>query len=184
MVEGDEREGVVKRDPEKAKAWRERSKPLARSTAPMSQRKPLKKRNPKRLAKRRAKQFGEQSEICRYMQCCVCRRYSFGRQRGRSSDLEMAIAAAHEWRERYGTDARVSDPSHLKTRGAGGTDEHVVPMCRKHHDELGGVNSGIATFQARHEIDLFAIAAAIHEVIQKGEAISAALRGTISKEPA
>jgi hypothetical protein len=140
---------------------------------PLRRKKPMVRVNRRRKAKRDALTFGEQADLTRYMQCCVCRRY--GEIDGRlqscpdalARDIAHAIAAAREWRSRYGIDARVSDPSHLKTRGAGGRDEDCCPMCRKHHRELGGINSGIATFQKRHAIDLKAIAAAIHEVLSK-----------------
>lgn len=47
--------------------------------------------------------------------------------------------------------------AHAKSRGAGGHDVQGVSLCLKHHREQHQV--GIATFQARYKIDLFAMAA-------------------------
>lgn len=50
-----------------------------------------------------------------------------------------------------------SEPSHAKTRGAGGRREHLVPQCHDCHRELHDV--GVDTFQARHHgCDLVALA--------------------------
>lgn len=46
---------------------------------------------------------------------------------------------------------------HVKTRGAGGGDEFGVPLCARHHKEFHDI--GIATFEAKHRIDLRALAA-------------------------
>lgn len=46
-------------NPEKLRAWRQRSKPLAQ-------------RNQRRLAKLRKKQFGPQAALCRTLPCCAC----------------------------------------------------------------------------------------------------------------
>jgi len=47
---------------------------------------------------------------------------------------------------------------HVKTRGAGGGDEQVVPLCAIHHDE---VHKGRLTFEARHKVNLDQMAAAL-----------------------
>lgn len=52
-----------------------------------------------------------------------------------------------------------SDPAHVRSRAAGGTWRDLVPMCRAHHDEQH--RTGIETFQARHGVDLRALAAAL-----------------------
>jgi hypothetical protein len=46
-----------------------------------------------------------------------------------------------------------SDPHHLTTRGAGGSDYTAVPMCRLHHDEIhrGGLNK----FEMLHGLDMY-----------------------------
>src|SRR5690606_17013826 len=50
-----------------------------------------------------------------------------------------------------------SDPHHVKSRGAGGDRRDLVPLCRTHHREYHDV--GRRTFEARHGVDLAAIAA-------------------------
>lgn len=51
----------------------------------------------------------------------------------------------------------VSDPHHVKSRGAGGPDaENLVPLCRAHHTEAHTV--GITEFQLRYNLDLKSIA--------------------------
>lgn len=73
-----------------------RSKPLRRQVG-------VRRRNPRRLKRLRAKQFGPQAALCRTLPCCVCK-------------------------------ARpLSDPHHVKSRGAGGDDSHCVPLCRTCH---------------------------------------------------
>jgi hypothetical protein len=81
----------------------ERKTPLARSRKKMK-RSPLKKRNPERLARLRAEQFGEYAEYIRQLPCCSCGA------------------------------APPSEPSHVRTRGAGGKMQDQVPHCRRCHD--------------------------------------------------
>lgn len=57
-----------------------------------------------RLLKRRKEQFGPQADLCRQLPCCAC---------GAKPP---------------------SEPDHVRSRGAGGTDEDTVPMCRTCHD--------------------------------------------------
>lgn len=77
--------------------------------------------NPARLAKRRALQFARQSELARTLPCFTC---------GAPPP---------------------SDPSHLKTRGAGGIDDCVIPQCRRCHDALG--REGIHSFFVKRGLD-------------------------------
>lgn len=65
----------------------------------------MKRSNPERLERLRAKQFGPQAELCRRSPCHVC---------GAPPP---------------------SDPHHVVTRERGGLDEHTVPLCRAHHEE-------------------------------------------------
>lgn len=67
--------------------------------------KALPKRNEKRLAARRELTFGVQAETCRKRPCSV-----------------------------QGCRNRPSVPHHVLSRGAGGRDEHCVPLCWEHHD--------------------------------------------------
>lgn len=82
--------------------------------------------NEERLARLRAEQFGPQADLARTLPCCAC---------GAPPP---------------------SDPAHVRSRGAGGKDADVVPLCRKHHDEQH--QHGIQTFQERHGVDLADVA--------------------------
>ncbi len=63
----------------------------------------IKLRNPARLARLRAEQFGPQAALARRMPCCACQA------------------------------APPSDPHHVTSRGAGGTDRDVIALCRNCH---------------------------------------------------
>ena len=43
-----------------------------------------------------------------------------------------------------------SDPAHMKSRGAGGTSDHLVPLCRDCHVEQH--SKGIKTFFEKHGV--------------------------------
>jgi hypothetical protein len=58
-------------------------------------------------------------------------------------------------------DALPSEAAHVRSRGAGGTWEDLVPLCRDHHREQHQV--GIQTFQRVHGIDLVELADAISD---------------------
>lgn len=45
-----------------------------------------------------------------------------------------------------------SDPAHVKSRGAGGGDDTVVPLCRKHHREQHQL--GVKSFERKYGLDL------------------------------
>lgn len=77
---------------------------LSRTGGPIKNRKALPPVNKKRLAKRRAEQFGDQAQLCRESSCCAC---------GAPPP---------------------SDPAHVLSRGAGGKDGDTVPLCRRCHD--------------------------------------------------
>jgi hypothetical protein len=49
-----------------------------------------------------------------------------------------------------------SENAHVRSRGAGGTWEDVIPLCPWHHREQHTV--GLATFAARHQIALETVA--------------------------
>lgn len=104
---------------------------------PLKRRTRLKPRNDERLARRRAKEFGPQAELCRSLPCCVpgCRK------------------------------GPPSDPAHVRSRGAGGDDSDTVPMCRKHHTEQHA--TGIETFQQRYGLDLRAEALRLASIIER-----------------
>ena len=50
------------------------------------------------------------------------------------------------------------DFAHVKTVGSGGHDAQAVSLCRRHHKIQHDI--GIATFQTKYGVDLWAIAAA------------------------
>lgn len=57
--------------------------------------------------------------------------------------------------------ARICDPHHVRTRGAGGTAEHCVPLDPPKHRELGTL--GQDTFEAFYKVDLWRIARLLWE---------------------
>jgi hypothetical protein len=59
--------------------------------------------------------------------------------------------------------ARPSDPHHVKSRGAGGRDEHCVPLCRTHHDYFH--SAGRLSFETRFGVDLYSEAARLSEIV-------------------
>lgn len=77
-----------------------------RRTKPLRRRTRLRPRNAKRLKRLRDVQFGPQAALCRTLRCCICNA------------------------------PPPSDPHHVKSRGAGGTDADYVALCRRCHDGL------------------------------------------------
>lgn len=97
-----------------------------RVKTPIGRKKRLRPVNQKRRAERLAEAFGEQADRCRNSPCCVC------------TVLDVQQEGA-------------SDPHHIRSRGAGGSDEHCIPMCRTHHDAVH--RQGRRTFWARVGLD-------------------------------
>lgn len=105
---------------------------------PLKRRKPVKPVNEKRRAARRTAAFSIQAEVCRLLPCSAC---------GYPPP---------------------SEPAHALSRGAGGKDADVVPLCGTHirwsraYDERADREGchekqhreGIRTFEARVGIDL------------------------------
>lgn len=120
----------------------------------------LKRVNKGRKARRDAEAFGEQAELCRSLPCVVCLPPG-------SSDYYQGFAAAQIECELSGGRGYgcQSDPHHIPTRGAGGVDKDTVPLCRVHHDEWH--STGEHTFAAKYDVDLRAVAAALHGELQK-----------------
>lgn len=56
---------------------------------------------------------------------------------------------------------RPSENAHVKSRGAGGTKEDVVPMCRYHHQQQHDI--GVQSFSELHHIDLTRAARETHQ---------------------
>jgi hypothetical protein len=69
---------------------------------------------------RRERQFGPKADWIRTLPCAAC---------GRDGP---------------------SDPAHMRSRGAGGTSDHLVPLCRMCHTEQHA--KGIKTFFSKHGI--------------------------------
>jgi hypothetical protein len=88
---------------------------------PLRRKTALRRVNHARLRARRARCFAEQSALARTMPCWTC---------GAPPP---------------------SDPSHLKTRGADGLDEHVIPQCRRCHRALH--SEGIHSFFVKRGLD-------------------------------
>lgn len=95
------------------------------------------KRNAKRAAKRYARDFGAHAETIRALPCCAC---------GAPGP---------------------SDPHHVVSRGAGGTAQHQVPLCRNCHRLLHQI--GRRTFEALRKVSLVVIAAELWERYGGGE---------------
>ena len=120
----------------------------------------LKRVNKERKARRDAEAFGHQAGLCRQMPCVACEL------------LKYPGMATEAWSQYAARTMRApvtawfgSDPHHIPTRGAGGIDKDTVPLCRAHHDEWH--RTGEHTFAAKYDVDLRAVAAALHEELQK-----------------
>lgn len=103
---------------------------MIRQREAIRRRAPLKKVNPERAAKAQAEAFGPQAKLCRDLPCAVC---------GKRAP---------------------SEPHHTRTRGAGGSDEHTIPLCLEHHAAIHRL--GRKTFALKHQVDLARVAAVIH----------------------
>jgi hypothetical protein len=61
-----------------------------------------------------------------------------------------------------------SQAHHLKTKGSGGSDYTAVPLCAVHHTFDPGVHAlGLTTFEARYNVDLWAVNAAMLEQYER-----------------
>lgn len=129
--------GGFKRDPEKHDAWRRRGvanyRERLRKAIEAGKREwsSLNPVNRKRKAKLNRDHFGEKAVWIRSLPCVCCG----GRDR---------VEAAH-----------------AKSRGAGGTSEHLVPLqhvCHRYQHQ-----TGILTFQRERGVDLMAEAERLHE---------------------
>jgi hypothetical protein len=139
---------TLTRDPEKLKAWRERSRGLARGEGP-KRKTWLRKRNPERCAETFERNFGKLRRAWIVSLGCLIAGHRLHRCEGK---LEAAHAIA---------------------RGAGGAKgnrRHLVCLCTAAHKEAGerpGIGRGPGTkrarFEAKYAIDLIAKAAEIAE---------------------
>lgn len=68
-------------------------------------------------------------EFIRKQKCCACNTHIIGRK-------------------------PETDPHHVKSKGAGGSDLTCIPLCRKHHTEI---HWSAVKFQVKYNIDLKSI---------------------------
>jgi hypothetical protein len=114
----------------KATRW---NSTLPVSAAPLKRKKPVKKRNEARIKKRKTDAFGEgKAAFVRSFACAV-----------------STIGVAHSVFDKHA--------AHIKSRGAGGSSKHLIPLCGKHHAEQHAI--GIKSFAAKYGLDLEALAA-------------------------
>lgn len=112
----------LRADPEKTRAWQQRSaikaahrareKPrnAIASSKPLRSTTPVKKRNPKRAAKNRLEQHGTRTRsVWFYMMPCAC-------------------GGKH-----HACTGGLSEPSHVKSRGAGGKADSIIPQSAGCH---------------------------------------------------
>lgn len=67
------------------------------------------------------------------------------------------------------------DPDHIITRGAGGGDEQVWPLCRKAHDLRGSL--GLSELERRYGVDATDIGASLWDISPAGRAYRFKERG-------
>ena len=72
---------------------------------------------------------------------------------------ECCVATADFGPQAIVCDQGRCDPHHAKTRGAGGNDSQVVPLCRRHHTQLDSWGIGQETFQDIYKVNLLELAA-------------------------
>ena len=55
-----------------------------------------------------------------------------------------------------------SDPHHVKSRGAGGSDFLCIPLNRKYHSEIGSI--GIARFEKKYKVNIAKTIKTLHNI--------------------
>jgi len=58
-----------------------------------------------------------------------------------------------------------SDPHHVKSRGAGGSDFLCIPLSRKYHTEIEVI--GIGRFEKKHGIDITKTIKTLHKIYKE-----------------
>lgn len=102
--------------------------------------KPLNKRNPERLAKRKAETFSDCARMSRLLPCCCCGR------------------------------APRSEASHVVSRGAGGKDTaNVVPMCRTHHHRMSAPGWSARRLEEQFRISFEVVASYVADMVREHE---------------
>ncbi|MEL7058619.1 MAG: hypothetical protein AAGN46_01195 [Acidobacteriota bacterium] len=105
---------------------------------------PIRRRNPERAAKAYARAFGDKAAWIRSLPCSTCRAPG------------------------------PSDPSHVRSRGAGGTAADLIPQCRRCHQRYHQIGAG--SFAAEVGVDLRDLAASYEAFWQAMQALPPALR--------
>jgi hypothetical protein len=130
--------------------------------APLATKTPIKPRNAKRLAKRRAEQFGPQADLCRCSPCVAC--LTMDRTVTQDEVIETLILTIG-----FGSGSRPSRPHHHgKTRGAGGLDDRNLSLCDRHHDEAHTLG---ARFWKRHGLDPDAIVEVFRGAVKRARGV-------------
>lgn len=116
-------------------------KPAPREPSPP---KPIKARNPDRLAKRYDRDFGEKAAWIRTLCCCVTGRRTGEWMKDQRGEMVKVVVVA----------------AHVKSRGAHGDRRYLVPLAHHLHERQHGLNMSWPKFEATYRIDRFALAAA------------------------
>ena len=61
------------------------------------------------------------------------------------------------------------DPHHVRTRGAGGGDEQVIPLCRRHHSLLDSPWYTPARLEAECQVDFAEVARGLWAISDAGK---------------
>jgi hypothetical protein len=126
--------------------------PLKRRT-PIQRRSRVKRFNAERMGKRRMQTFGAQALLCRRLPCCACRRKFW----------DMTVSTFITCPNTQADD--MCHAHHEPPRSCGGKDADTVPLCAAHHHERHSI--GVRSFEAKHNINLRQLAAALHEQITR-----------------
>jgi hypothetical protein len=116
--------------------------------SPLKRGKPMRAKNPKRAKQRQQVAFGEKAEWIRTLRCVV----------GEAYHCSLLHVAGRQ----------PAEAAHVKSRGAGGRAEHLIPLCVLHHHEQHTL--GISTFAEKYGIDLTELAAEYERRWQTREA--------------
>lgn len=117
-----------------------RKSPLKAKT-PLKREKGVKRVNRKRREERFKIAFGDKLSWVQSLPCAVD-----------SSECKYARRLSASENE----GAYYSEAAHTKSRGAGGTSKHLIPLCTRHHLEQHGL--GIKTFAAKYGLALHDLA--------------------------
>lgn len=138
----------MRTDPQKLRAWRERSKPL-RSKKPIERKRWHARINRRRRAARHRECFGAQADVCRRSPCM----------------LREVVGWSREWPAGWKRCEGVTEPHHEPPRSCGGKDKDTAPLCSRHHRERHDI--GEKPFNRKYGVNIRARAAALHARVQE-----------------